>query len=105
MMDMLNENLMKKGEDPVHFDHDCREGICGACSMYVNGRAHGPQVASTTCLLYMRKFKDGDTVTIEPWRAKSFPVVRDLIVDRSAFDRIIQSGGYISVNTGGVPDA
>jgi succinate dehydrogenase / fumarate reductase iron-sulfur subunit len=105
MMDMLNENLMKKGEDPVHFDHDCREGICGMCSMYINGRAHGPQVASTTCQLYMRKFKDGDTVTIEPWRAKSFPVVRDLIVDRSAFDRIIQSGGYISVNTGGVPDA
>jgi len=105
MMDMLNENLMKKGEDPVHFDHDCREGICGACSMYVNGRAHGPQVASTTCQLYMRKFKDGDTITIEPWRAKSFPVIRDLIVDRSSFDRIIQSGGYVSVNTGGVPDA
>lgn len=105
MIDVLNENIMKKGEDPIHFDHDCREGICGACSMYVNGRAHGPQKASTTCQLYMRSFKDNDVITIEPWRAKAFPVVKDLIVDRSAFDRIIQSGGYVSVNTGGVPDA
>lgn len=105
MIDVLNENIMKKGEDPIHFDHDCREGICGACSMYVNGRAHGPQKASTTCQLYMRSFKDNDVITLEPWRAKSFPIVKDLIVDRSAFDRIIQSGGYVNVNTGGVPDA
>ena len=105
MMDILNENIMKKNEDPIHFDHDCREGICGACSMYINGRAHGPQKASTTCQLYMRNFKNNDIITIEPWRAKSFPVVKDLIVDRSSFDRIIQSGGYVSVNTGGVPDA
>lgn len=105
MIDLLNQDIMKKGEDPVHFDHDCREGICGACSMYINGRAHGPQTASTTCQLYMRNFKDNDVITIEPWRAKSFPVIKDLIVDRSAFDRIIQSGGYVSVNTGGIPDA
>ena len=105
MMDELIEHLIKKGEDPVHFDHDCREGICGTCSMFINGRPHGPQKAVTTCQLHMRSFKDGDTITIEPWRAKPFPVMKDLIVDRSAFDRIIQAGGYVSVNTGGVPDA
>ena len=105
MIDILNEDIMKKGEDPIHFDHDCREGICGACSMYVNGRAHGPQKASTTCQLYMRNFDSNDIITVEPWRSNSFPVIKDLIVDRSAFDRIIQSGGYVSVNTGGVPDA
>ena len=105
MMDELNEHLVKNNEDPVHFDHDCREGICGTCSMYINGRPHGPQKAITTCQLHMRSFKDGETITIEPWRAKPFPVVRDLMVDRTAFDRIIQAGGYISVSTGGVPDA
>ncbi|MDH3708725.1 MAG: succinate dehydrogenase/fumarate reductase iron-sulfur subunit [Cyclobacteriaceae bacterium] len=105
MLDELNEDLIKDGESPVHFDHDCREGICGTCSMYINGRAHGPQKAITTCQLHMRSFKDGDTITIEPWRAKPFPVIRDLVVDRSAFDRIIQAGGYVSVSTGGVPDA
>lgn len=105
MMDTLNEELTKVREEPIHFDHDCREGICGACSMYINGRPHGPQKAATTCQIYMRNFKDGETITIEPWRAKPFPVIKDLIVDRSAFDRIIESSGYISVNTGGVPDA
>lgn len=105
MMDVLNESLVKKGEDPVAFDHDCREGICGACSMYINGHPHGPDKAVTTCQLHMRRFKDGDTIVIEPWRARPFPVLKDLIVDRTAFDRIIQAGGYISVNTGGVPDA
>jgi len=105
MLDVLNESLSHKGEEPVHFDHDCREGICGMCSMVINGRPHGPKGAITTCQLHMRSFKDGDTITIEPWRAKAFPVVKDLIVDRSAFDRIIQAGGFISVNTGGVPDA
>lgn len=104
MLDVLNEELAEKGEDPVHFDHDCREGICGMCSLFINGRPHGPQ-QTTTCQLHMRSFKDGDTITIEPWRAKSFPVVKDLVVDRGAFDRIIQAGGYVSVNTGGVPDA
>lgn len=104
MFDVLNEQLLIKGEDPVHFDHDCREGICGMCSMYINGKPHGPQ-QTTTCQLHMRSFKDGDTITVEPWRAKAFPVVKDLVVDRSAFDRVIQSGGYVSVNTGGVPDA
>jgi succinate dehydrogenase / fumarate reductase iron-sulfur subunit len=104
MLDVLNEDLTIKGEDPVHFDHDCREGICGACSLYINGNPHGPQ-QTTTCQLHMRSFKDGDTVTIEPWRASPFPVLKDLMVDRSAFDRINQAGGYISVNTGGVPDA
>jgi succinate dehydrogenase / fumarate reductase, iron-sulfur subunit len=104
MMDVLNEQLLEKGEDPVNFDHDCREGICGACSMVINGRPHGPKQAITTCQLHMRSFKDGDTITIEPWRAKAFPVIKDLAVDRSAFDRIIQAGGYVSVNTGGVPD-
>lgn len=104
MMDVLNEQLTEKGEDPVHFDHDCREGICGMCSLYINGKPHGP-LQTTTCQLHMRSFNDGETITIEPWRAKAFPVVKDLVVDRSAFDRIIQAGGYVSVNTGGVPDA
>ena len=105
MLDVLNEDLSRKGEDPVHFDHDCREGICGTCSMVINGRPHGPKAAITTCQLHMRSFKDGDTITIEPWRAKAFPVIKDLVVDRSAFDRIIQAGGFISVSTGGIPDA
>ena len=104
MLDVLNEELTEKGEDPVHFDHDCREGICGMCSLYINGKPHGPQ-QTTTCQLHMRSFKDGDTITIEPWRAAAFPVVKDLVVDRASFDRIIQAGGYVSVNTGGVPDA
>ncbi|MEB2782905.1 succinate dehydrogenase/fumarate reductase iron-sulfur subunit [Algoriphagus sp. C2-6-M1] len=104
MMDVLNEELAIKGDDPVHFDHDCREGICGMCSLYINGHPHGPQ-QTTTCQLHMRSFSDGDTITIEPWRAAAFPVVKDLVVDRGAFDRIIQAGGYVSVNTGGVPDA
>lgn len=104
MLDVLNEELTEKGEDPVHFDHDCREGICGMCSLYINGKPHGPQ-QTTTCQLHMRSFNDGDTVVIEPWRAKAFPVVKDLVVDRAAFDRIIQAGGYVNVNTGGVPDA
>jgi succinate dehydrogenase / fumarate reductase iron-sulfur subunit len=105
MMDVLNEELVGKGEDPVAFDHDCREGICGACSLFINGRPHGPDSGITTCQLHMRKFKDGETITIEPWRAKPFPVIKDLIVDRSAFDEIMQAGGYVSINTGGVPDA
>lgn len=104
MLDVLNEGLTEKGEDPVHFDHDCREGICGTCSLFINGKPHGP-LQTTTCQLHMRSFNDGETITIEPWRAKAFPVLKDLIVDRSAFDRIIQAGGYVSVNTGGVPDA
>ncbi|MDG1276960.1 MAG: succinate dehydrogenase/fumarate reductase iron-sulfur subunit [Algoriphagus sp.] len=104
MLDVLNEELTEKGEDPVHFDHDCREGICGMCSLYINGNPHGP-LQTTTCQLHMRSFSDGETITIEPWRAKAFPVVKDLVVNRSAFDRIIQAGGYVSVNTGGVPDA
>jgi succinate dehydrogenase / fumarate reductase, iron-sulfur subunit len=101
MMDMLNEQLVMEGKDPVAFDHDCREGICGMCSMYINGRAHGPDEGITTCQLHMRSFSDGDTIYIEPWRAKAFPVMKDLVVDRSAFDRIIQAGGYVSVNTSG----
>jgi len=105
MLDQLNEQLVAKMEVPVCFDHDCREGICGMCSLYINGRPHGNDKGITTCQLHMRKFKDGDTIVIEPWRARAFPVIRDLIVDRSAFDKIIQAGGYISVNTGGVPDA
>jgi len=104
MLDILNQQLIQKGEDPVAFDHDCREGICGMCSLYINGRPHGP-LQTTTCQLHMRSFRDGETITIEPWRAKAFPVVKDLIVDRSAFDRIQQVGGFVSVNTGGVPDA
>lgn len=101
MMDMLNENLINKGEDPVAFDHDCREGICGMCSMFINGEPHGPDRLITTCQLHMRKFKDGDSIVIEPFRAKSFPIIKDLVVDRSAFDRIQHSGGYISINTSG----
>ncbi|WP_242092119.1 succinate dehydrogenase/fumarate reductase iron-sulfur subunit [Aestuariivivens sediminicola] len=101
MMDVLNEQLISKGEDPIAFDHDCREGICGMCSMYINGEAHGPDRGITTCQLHMRMFKDGDTITIEPFRAAAFPVIKDLVVDRSAFDRIQQAGGYISVNTSG----
>lgn len=105
MLDVLNEKLVLEDKEPVAFDHDCREGICGACSMVVNGIAHGPQGGTTACQLHMRSFKDGDTLYIEPWRASAFPVIRDLVTDRSAFDRIIQAGGYISVSTGGVPDA
>jgi succinate dehydrogenase / fumarate reductase, iron-sulfur subunit len=105
MLDVLNERLISEGKDPVAFDHDCREGICGMCGMVINGRPHGPRVATTTCQLHMRTFKDGDEVWIEPWRAQSFPVLKDLVVDRSAFDRIIQAGGYISVRTGSAPEA
>ena len=104
MLDVLNEELIAKGEDPIAFDHDCREGICGMCSMVINGRPHGPQKNTTACQLHMRQFNDGDEITIEPWRAKAFPVIKDLAVDRSAFDRIIQAGGYISVATGNAPD-
>lgn len=105
MLDILNEQLVEKGEEPVAFDHDCREGICGTCSLYINGRPHGPDDAITTCQLHMRKFRDGETIVIEPWRARPFPVIKDLIVDRTSFEKIIQAGGYISVDTGGVPDA
>jgi len=101
MIDELNIDLIKKGEEPIAFDHDCREGICGMCSMFINGEAHGPDRGITTCQLHMRTFKDGDTITVEPWRAKAFPVIKDLMVDRSAFDRVIQAGGYVSVNTSG----
>ena len=104
MLDVVNEGLALKGEDPIAFDSDCREGICGACGLVINGVAHGPGKGTTTCQLYMRSFKDGDTISIEPWRAAAFPVVKDLVVDRSAFDRITQAGGYISVNTGSAPD-
>lgn len=105
MLDILNERLEEKGERPVTFDHDCREGICGTCSMMVNGQAHGPRERTTTCQLHMREFTDGDVIVIEPWRATAFPIIQDLMVDRTAFDRIIQSGGYISVNTGSAPEA
>lgn len=105
MLDILNQQLVDKFEMPVCFDHDCREGICGACGLYINGRPHGPDSAITTCQLHMRKFKDGDTIVIEPWRAKPFPIIKDLVVDRTAFDKIIEAGGFVSVNTGGVPDA
>lgn len=105
MLDVVNEELITKGEDPIAFEHDCREGICGSCNLMINGQAHGPHQGVTSCQLHMRSFKDGDTVYVEPWRAKAFPVLKDLIVDRSAFDRIIQAGGFISVNTGGAPDA
>ena len=101
MLDILNDQLIEKGSDTVAFDHDCREGICGMCSLFINGEAHGPDRLVTTCQLHMRKFKDGDTITIEPWRAKAFPVIKDLVVDRSSFDRIQQAGGFISVNTSG----
>ncbi|NKI31131.1 succinate dehydrogenase/fumarate reductase iron-sulfur subunit [Croceivirga thetidis] len=103
MLDVLNEELISKGEEPVEFDHDCREGICGTCSLMINGRPHGPDSKITVCQLHMRSFNDGDTIVIEPWRAKAFPVIKDLIVDRTAFDRIQQAGGYISVNTSGRP--
>lgn len=105
MMDVLNQQLVSHGEEPVSYDHDCREGVCGMCSMYINGRAHGPNELTTTCQLYMRHFKDGATITIEPWRAKPFPVIKDLMVDRSAFDRIQQAGAYISMNSGSAADA
>ena len=105
MLDVVNEGLEENGNRPISFDHDCREGICGMCSMVINGRPHGPQKATTTCQLHMRSFTDGDSITIEPWRAKAFPVVQDLTVDRGAFDKIIQSGGYISIRTGSAPDA
>lgn len=101
MLDVLNEELMGKGEEPIAFDHDCREGICGACSLYINGEPHGPQRLTTACQLHMRQFRDGETIYIEPWRAKAFPVIKDLVVDRSSFDRIIEAGGYVSVNTSG----
>lgn len=105
MLDVLNEKLTLSGEDPVAFDHDCREGICGMCSLMIDGKAHGPDNAATTCQLHMRRYKNGDTITIEPFRARAFPVVRDLVVDRSAFDRIIAAGGYVSVKTGSAPEA
>ena len=104
MLDVLNEKLINENEDPIAFEHDCREGICGSCAMSINGEAHGPVKSTTACQLHMFHFKDGDTITVEPWRANSFPVIKDLAVDRSAFDRIIQSGGYVSVNTGSAPD-
>ena len=104
MMDQLNEQLIKAGEEPVAFDHDCREGICGSCDMMINGRAHGPERGATTCQVHMRSFRDGEVLVIEPWRAGAFPVIRDLIVDRTAFDRVISSGGFVGVNTGGTPD-
>ena len=104
MFDVLNERLIHEGKEPIAFDHDCREGICGTCSMYINGRPHGPWHATTTCQLHMRAFKDGDTIVVEPWRAKAFPVIKDLVVDRTSFDRIIQAGGYTSVNTGNAVD-
>lgn len=105
MLDILNENLVKEGEEPVEFDNDCREGICGMCSLVIDGRAHGPWRGAATCQVHMREYKDGDTITIEPWRAAGFPVIKDLVVDRSAFDRIMAAGGYVSMNTGGAPDA
>lgn len=105
MFDVLNEELVHGDKEPIAFDHDCREGICGSCSMYINGQPHGPWQQNTTCQLHMRAFKDGDTIVVEPWRSRAFPVIKDLIVDRTAFDRIIQAGGYISVNTGNAQDA
>ncbi|RMD98203.1 MAG: succinate dehydrogenase/fumarate reductase iron-sulfur subunit [Deltaproteobacteria bacterium] len=105
MLDVLNESLIESGKEPVAFSHDCREGICGTCGFVINGRPHGPERGTTVCQLHMRHYKDGDTLILEPWRARAFPVIKDLIVDRSAFDRILQAGGYISINTGGAPDA
>ncbi|MBN8834947.1 MAG: succinate dehydrogenase/fumarate reductase iron-sulfur subunit [Sphingobacteriales bacterium] len=105
MFDVLNEKLIEEGKEPIAFDHDCREGICGACSMYIDGQPHGPWAKNTTCQLHMRAFHDGDTIVVEPWRSKAFPVIKDLMVDRAAFDRIIQAGGYVSVNTGNAVDA
>ena len=104
MLDEVNEGLVKEGKEPIAYDHDCREGICGTCSMVINGMPHGPDRGTTTCQLHMRKFQDGEEITIEPWRAKAFPVIRDLVTDRSSFDRIIQSGGFVSISTGGAPD-
>ena len=105
MLDVVNEGLTQKGEEPIAFDHDCREGICGACSLVINGIAHGPERGTAACQLHMRHFKDGDTIFIEPWRARAFPVIKDLVVDRSALDRILQAGGFVSVNTGSAPEA
>ncbi|HEY4219929.1 MAG TPA: succinate dehydrogenase/fumarate reductase iron-sulfur subunit [Myxococcota bacterium] len=105
MLDLVNETLIQKGEEPIAFDHDCREGICGMCSLMINGEAHGPERGTTTCQLHMRHFHNGDEIVIEPWRAQAFPVLKDLVVDRGAFDRVIQAGGFVSVNTGGSPDA
>lgn len=105
MLDILNEQLINEGKEPVVFDHDCREGICGMCSLYINGHPHGPATGATTCQMYMRRFEDGETITVEPWRSAGFPVICDLMVDRNAFDKIMQAGGYVNVNTGGVPDA
>ena len=105
MLDVLNENLESKGEDPVAFEHDCREGICGSCALMINGEAHGPEAKTTSCQLHMRTFRDGDAIVVEPWRSSAFPVVKDLVVDRRAFDRIIQAGGYVSASTGSAPDA
>ena len=105
MLDVVNEELVKKRIEPIAFDHDCREGICGACSQVINGIAHGPEAATTVCQLHMRRFNDGDAIYIEPWRSRAFPVIKDLIVDRSALDRLIQAGGYVSVSTGGAPEA
>ena len=105
MLDILNEQLINENQEPIAFDHDCREGICGMCSRYIYGHPHGPATGATTCQIYMRRFKDGDTITVEPWRSAGFPVIRDLMVDRSAYDKIMQAGGYVSVNTGGIPDA
>ena len=105
MIDILNEKLVQEHKEPIAFDHDCREGICGMCSLYINGHPHGPDQAITTCQLHMRKFHDGETITIEPWRSRAFPVIKDLIVDRNAYDKIMQAGGYVNFNTGGVPDA
>ena len=104
MLDVVNEGLVQKGEEPIAFDHDCREGICGTCGMVINGAAHGPRARTTTCQLHMRSFKDGDTITIEPWRAAPFPIIKDLVVDRSGFDRIVAAGGFVSVSTGSAPD-
>lgn len=104
MLDLVNEDLIRQGQEPIAFDHDCREGICGSCAMVINGMPHGPERGATTCQLHMRRFRDGDSITIEPWRAAAFPVVRDLVTDRSSMDRIIAAGGYVSVNTGGTPD-
>ena len=103
MLDMLNENMINEGKEPIAFDHDCREGICGMCSLYINGRAHGPDTGITTCQLHMRMFKDGETIHIEPWRSAAFPVIKDLVVDRSSFDRVMAAGGFISVNTSEIP--
>lgn len=105
MLDLLNDKLIREGREPIAFDHDCREGICGACSLYIDGHPHGPDSQATTCQLHMRKFSDGATITVEPWRSAAFPVIKDLVVDRRAFEKIMQAGGFVSVNTGGVPDA